>query len=96
MPPVFGPGVAVGQPLEVLGRGQGASRSPSHSTSSEHSGPTSPSSITTCRPASPKASPESLASMSASASASESVTSTPLPAASPSVLTTQGPGRVRR
>ncbi len=34
--------------------------------------------------------------MSASASARESLTSTPLPAASPSVLTTHGPGRLRQ
>ena len=40
--------------------------------------------------------PESLASTSASASSIESVTSTPLPAARPSVLTTHGPGRERR
>ena len=49
-----------------------------------------PSSMTTVRPASPKASPASLARTSASASARSSVTSTPLPAASPSVFTTYG------
>ena len=56
--------------------------------SSETSAPTSPSSITTRRPAAPKAAPDSLAAASATAESSESVTRTPLPAASPSVLTT--------
>jgi len=63
---------------------------------SEHSGPAIPSSITTRRPAAPKAAPESFASTSAIASASDSATKTPLPAASPSVFTTQGPGSERR
>ena len=57
----------------------------------DSSSPASPSSITTRRPASPKAVPASLAPTSSTASAREAVTSTPLPAASPSVLTTYGP-----
>ncbi len=62
----------------------------------EHSGPVRPSSTTTFRPAGPKAAPDNLASMSDPASSKESVTSTPLPAASPSVFTTHGPGRLRQ
>jgi hypothetical protein len=56
----------------------------------------SPSSTTMRCPAAPKASPDSLASMSASASGRDDVTRTPLPAASPSVLMTHGPGKLRR
>ena len=96
IPPVLGPRSPSSARLKSWAGARGASRRPSQSTSSEHSGPVSPSSTTTRRPASPKADPDSLATTSASASARESVTSTPLPAASPSVLTTHGPGRVRR
>ncbi len=52
--------------------------------------------MTTRCPASPKASPESLAVTSARASSNERATRTPLPAANPSVLTTHGPGSCSR
>src|SRR5690606_8890503 len=74
----------------------GTARVPSHTTSSDSSGPVRPSSTTTVRPASPNDDPDSLSRTSASASASTSVTSTPLPAASPSVFTTHGGGSERR
>ena len=48
------------------------------------------------RPAWPKDSPDNLSTTSASASAKVLVTRTPFPAASPSVLTTHGAGRLRR
>ena len=59
-------------------------------------GRASPSSITTRRPASPKARPDSLDLTSSTASSIDAVTSTPLPAASPSVFTTYGGARLRR
>ena len=52
--------------------------------------------MTMLRPAAPKAAPESLALTSARASSMVRATRTPLPAAKPSVLTTQGPGSVAR
>ena len=60
MPPVFGPGVAVADPLEVLGRRQRDRRPPSHTANTDTSGPVRPSSITTRRPASPNAAPGQL------------------------------------
>ena len=74
-------GVAVADPLEVLGRQQRyAPPSPSVTTNSETSGPSRYSSMTTR--------PQSAAC--ASAAARSSVTTTPLPAASPSFFTTYG------
>ena len=96
MPPVLGPSSPSASRLKSWDGARGTTCRPSQSTSSEHSGPVSPSSTMTRRPASPKAAPLSLASTSASASARESATSTPLPAARPSVFTTQGPGSERR
>ena len=96
IPPVLGPVSPSPTRLKSRAGARAARRVPSHSTSNEHSSPTRPSSTTTRRPASPNASPDSLAPTSASASANESVTSTPLPAARPSVFTTHGPGRERR
>ena len=90
MPPVLGPASPSPTRLKSWAGANGSTRVPSHSTSSDSSSPPSPSSITTLCPAAPKAKPESLASTSAAASSSESVTSTPLPAASPSVFTTYG------
>ena len=69
---------------------------PSQTTSSESSVPCNASSMTTRWPASPNAFPDSFAATSRSASSRSSVTSTPFPAASPSVLTTYGPGIERR
>ncbi len=88
MPPVFGP--VSPSPTRLWSRdgARATARSPSHSGEDGSSGPTRPSSITTVRPASPKLVPASLARTSASASARSGVTSTPLPAASPSVFTT--------
>ena len=63
-------------------------RVPSQMAKTETSGPVIPSSMTTVHPASPKDSPASLARTSTSAASSSGVTSTPLPAASPSVFTT--------
>ena len=81
MPPVFGPGVAVAEPLEVLRRQQRHARSCRRViANSETSGPSRYSSITT----------RSHAAACASASSRSSVTTTPLPAASPSSLTTYG------
>ena len=96
MPPVLGPVSPSPTRLKSCAGARGTARVPSHTTSSDSSGPVMPSSITTVRPASPNDSPASLARTSASASASVGATSTPLPAARPSVLTTQGPGSVRR
>src|SRR5579875_987744 len=96
MPPVLGPASPSPSRLKSRAAGSGTTRVPSVTTSSEHSGPASPSSITTRRPAAPKDSPASLARTSASASWRSSVTRTPLPAAKPSVFTTHGPGSWRR
>src|SRR5579862_675277 len=95
MPPVLGPVSSSPTRLKSCAGTRGATAAPSHRTRSEHSGPARPSSITTRRPASPNA-PESFASTSDSASASVSATSTPFPAARPSVFTTHGPGSARR
>jgi hypothetical protein len=92
MPPVLGPVSPSPIRLKSCAGARGTARRPSHTTSSDSSGPIMPSSITTVRPASPKDSPASLARRSASASARVGATSTPLPAAKPSVFTTQGPG----
>ncbi len=88
MPPVFGPRSPSARRLKSWADAIGETAAPSQRHSRETSGPLIPSSITTRRPASPKARPESLARTSSSASDRDSVTSTPLPAASPSVLTT--------
>ena len=97
MPPVFGPWSPSNARLwSCATRDRHRRRVPSHSTNSETSGPVSPSSITHVRPASPNASPERYARTASRASAIDSVTITPLPAASPSVLTTYRPGSVSR
>ena len=84
-----GPGVAVADALEVLRRRQrhdACGRRPG--TAARPPGRRGPPRSRRVRPASPKAAPDSLASDVAAASSIESVTSTPLPAASPSVFTT--------
>ena len=96
MPPVLGPTSPSPMRLKSCAGTRGTACVPSHRTSREHSSPSRPSSITMCRPASPKAAPESLALTSARASSRVRATRTPLPAARPSVLITQGPGRVSR
>ena len=92
MPPVLGPVSPSPTRLKSCAGASATARVPSHTASSDSSGPVIPSSITTVRPASPNDSPASLARTSATASSSDVATSTPLPAASPSVLVTHGPG----
>src|SRR5690606_11747337 len=96
IPPVLGPVSPSPTRLKSWAGASGTARVPSQTASTDSSGPDIPSSITTRRPASPKDRPLSLASTSAMASSRSVATSTPLPAARPSVLTTQGPGSVRR
>ena len=96
MPPVLAPRSPSPMRLKSWAGRSGTALVPSHRTSSEHSSPSRPSSITMLRPASPKDAPESLAFTSAWASSRVWATRTPLPAARPSVLMTQGPGRVPR
>ena len=96
MPPVLGPASPSPMRLKSWAGARGTARVPSHTTSSDSSGPVRPSSMTTRSPAAPKDSPESFSRTSASASAIDSVTSTPLPAARPSVLTTNGAASERR
>ena len=96
MPPVLGPVSPSPTRLKSCAGASATARVPSHTASTDSSGPAIASSTTTVRPASPKASPRSLAPTSSTASSRDAVTSTPLPAASPSVFTTHGPGRLRR
>jgi hypothetical protein len=96
MPPVFGPVSPSPIRLKSCAGTSGTACAPSQSTSSEHSSPTSSSSMTMLRPASPNDAPDSLAATSRRASSRVCATNTPFPAASPSVLITQGPGNVSR
>ena len=96
MPPVLGPASPSPTRLKSWAGARATARWPSQTARTESSGPVSPSSMTRVRPASPKASPERYSVTASRASASRSVTSTPLPAASPSVLTTYRPSRVSR
>ena len=96
MPPVLGPVSPSPARLKSWAATRTRARTPSQIAMTESSGPVRPSSMTTRRPAPPKVAPESLARASAIASSRSAVTSTPLPAASPSVLTTHGPGSDRR
>ena len=96
MPPVLGPASPSPTRLKSWAGASATARVPSQTASTDSSGPVMPSSTTTVRPASPNASPASLARTSATASSSEAVTSTPLPAANPSVFVTHGPARLRR
>src|SRR4029450_7781843 len=96
MPPVLGPVSPSPTRLKSCAGASGTARVPSQIASTDSSGPVRPSSITTVRPASANDSPESFVRTSSSASSSRPVTRTPLPAASPSVLTTQGPRSGRR
>ena len=96
MPPVLGPVSPSPTRLKSWAGARATARTPSQIAITDSSGPVRPSSITTRRPAGPNAAPDSLAAASAMAASRSSVTSTPLPAARPSVLTTHGPGSDRR
>src|SRR5436190_2671932 len=96
IPPVFGPRSPSSARLKSWDGASGTARRPSHTARTDSSGPLRPSSITTVRPAGPNAAPASFAFTSSSASINDSVTSTPLPAARPSVLTTNGGFIVRK
>ena len=89
MPPVFGPWSPSKARLWSCAVASGSACSPSHSTKNEASSPCMNSSTTTSAPASPKP-PPNIMSTAASASASVIATTTPLPAARPSALTTIG------
>src|SRR6056297_1742813 len=89
MPPVFGPVSPSPARLWSCAVPIGRTSVPSQSTKNDASSPLMTSSITTSAPAPPKA-PPNMSSMAASASATVSATITPLPAASPSALTTMG------
>ena len=93
MPPVLGPVSPSPMRLKSCAAASGRAASPWQSASSETSSPTSNSSMTTVAPASPKAPPTRQASTAAMAAARSGHTATPLPAASPSALTTHAPPR---
>ena len=90
MPPVFGPMSPSWMRLKSCAGASRTARFPSQIASTDSSGPVKPSSITSLRPASPKACPDRYSSTAFLASARDSVTTTPLPAARPSVLITNG------
>ncbi len=89
MPPVFRPVSPSPTRLWSCAVPIGRTVSPSQSTKKEASSPSMNSSITTSAPASPN-SPPNMSSTAASAWSTVSATITPLPAASPSALTTIG------
>ena len=97
MPPVLGPRVAVADPLEVLRRREGDGAG---AVADREDGDLGPGHALLDDDRATRVAERryrrSLARTSASASARSSVTSTPLPAARPSVLTTQGAGQRRR
>ena len=90
IPPVFGP---VSPSPAALWSWEDASATASPPPTAQMklaSSPARNSSTTILRPASPNARPESISPAAASASSSECATTTPLPAARPSALTTIG------
>ena len=93
MPPVLGP--VSPSPIRLWSCAAPSSRAsvPSQSANSDTSSPRRHSSITTDRPAAPRWSCRISCSIAASASASVPATTTPLPAANPSALTTSGAPR---
>ena len=93
MPPVFGPWSPSPRRLWSCDDASASTWAPSAITMKLASSPSRKSSITTRAPASPTALPESIASIAACASATSVATTTPLPAASPSALTTIGAPR---
>ena len=58
MPPVLGPASPSPTRLKSWAGASGTARWPSHTARTDSSGPVRPSSITSVRPASPKAAPE--------------------------------------
>ena len=95
MPPVFGPVSPSKAALWSCVGGSGTMVRPDTRARMLSSSPSSRFSITTCRPASrPNSSRTMMRSMAASASSFVEQTTTPLPAARPSALTTTGYSRV--
>jgi hypothetical protein len=92
MPPVLGPTSSSPTALWSSDEASSARRVPSHSAIIVTSRPVRRSSMTTVAPASPNARSASIARTAAFASAFVDVTTTPLPAASPSAFTTTAPG----
>ena len=89
------PGVAVAHPLVVARRAQEHGVGAVAQANRLHSQPVKHSSMTTERPASPKAWPSMMRAMAASASSTVAATTTPLPEARPSAFTTMGAPRRR-
>ena len=90
MPPVLGPVSPSPARLWSWAETSGSAVLPSTRAKKLSSSPSRNSSITSSAPASPKTRSAIMLSMAAVASASVSATTTPLPAASPSALTTTG------
>ena len=90
MPPVFGPVSPSPTRLWSWAATSGVTRSPSLKTRNESSSPSRNSSSTTRPPASPTILPDSMSAATAIASSRLLAMTTPLPAASPSALTTTG------
>ena len=90
IPPVFGPVSPSPAALWSCDDASGTTSLPPTTQMKLASSPARNSSITIRRPASPNARPQSMSSTAASASACDCATTTPLPAASPSALTTSG------
>ena len=93
MPPVFGPSSSSRRRLWSWLDASGSTLRPSTITMKLASSPARKSSTTTRAPAAPSALPTSMASIAACASATVLATTTPLPAARPSALTTIGAPR---
>ncbi len=89
MPPVFGPRSSSCARLKSRAGGSSAQSRPSHTAITDASSPARKRSSTTRRPLSSKRPDSRQSRTNRSASARSSLTSTPLPAASPSALTTQ-------
>ena len=90
IPPVLGPSSLSKARLWSCADPIGRPRVPSHNAKNDTSGPTRHSSMTTVLPAAPKVPCRMAASTAARASSTVVATVTPLPAASPSALTTTG------
>ncbi len=93
MPPVLGPVSPSARRLWSCDEASGSTLRPSTSTMKLASSPARKSSTTTRAPASPIEWPTSIASIASVASATVVATTTPLPAARPSALTTIGAPR---
>ena len=90
MPPVFGPLSPSSARLWSCTDAIGTTREPSENTRNDTSSPSRNSSITTRAPALPNFRPPMISSTAARPSAASCTISVPLPAASPSALTTKG------